>query len=161
MQEQNVGGIPVTQARWHRTKLKGACMDAWWIHRVCSQHTHVAHRTFQTRKAESHFKPCSAVPVLLLYRHGKNIKAASKESYFVLTGSGFFDYSKIILLLCHKRAVPMRLLSLSTATIIFPSPKPSEPSAPQEKVLPAIITVHFPYILVKPFIFPKASNTLT
>lgn len=55
----------------------------------------------------------------------------------------------------------MRLLSLSPATIIFPSPKPSEPSAPQEKVFPAIISIHFPYMLVQPFIFLKASNTLT
>lgn len=42
-----------------------------YIEGVCSQHTHTAHRMFHTRKAESHLKPCSTVPILLLYRHGK------------------------------------------------------------------------------------------
>lgn len=73
--------MQVTQTRWHRTKFKGACMEAWQVHRKSlHQHAHTAHRKCHTRKAESHLQPCSTVPVLLLCRHRKKLKLLAKKA---------------------------------------------------------------------------------
>lgn len=88
MQEQNIGGISNRLPRQDGTG-QSSRVSVWKhdksIERVCSQHIPTAHRRFLSTKAESHVKSCSTVPVLSLQRW-KKIKAASKESYFVLAG---------------------------------------------------------------------------